>query len=222
MTATLRYSVIVFPLVIIGFLFSNAQAEEQVWTPEPISTPTPVRSLRLVANFGFTYGGETVIKTYDTNGGQASIKMGSIAQMGVGVRWQLPSIPIALSATANYHTDSVSAANGSASFERYPIELITYYTGIPDTQIGLGVRKALSPHASYSVDSSTDETLTFTPKPAAILEAGIKVAPNAWVNVRYVNEGYVVKSYTANSNAMPGSGKTIDGSHFGVNVSFLF
>lgn len=179
--------------------------------------------LHVILTGGLTAGGDTIATLNYTNGSSERVKGGRLLQVGGGVLWQAATMPVAASFTVNYHVDNASASNGKAQFDRVPLETLIYYTGIEKWRFGAGLRFVDSPKATYKVDRNK-ETLRFRDATGAIVEAGYAVAPNAWINVRYVSEEYEARSYTAvdgQTYRLPDS-IDFDGSHIGVNFLYQF
>jgi hypothetical protein len=179
--------------------------------------------LHFVLSGGLTSGGDTIITTRYTNGTSVDIKGGDLVQFGAGALWQYDSIPLALSLTANYHVDNTTAANGDAKFSRIPLEAIAYYTGVYRWRFGVGMRSVQSAKATATLNGAS-ETLTFKNTTGAVIEAGYGITPKSWINVRYVSEKYQPERFTATTGQTTTivNGKSIDGSHIGVNFLYKF
>jgi hypothetical protein len=182
------------------------------------------KNVHFLLKAGLTGGGDTITTIEYTDGTSDSIKAGGLVQLGGGVSWQSPELPVAVQLTANYQvTDSRAAKNGSAKFSRFPIEATVYYTGVQQWRFGAGVRSDLSPEYSGHIDGVYSESMKFKNATGAIVEAGYSFAPRQWVNVRYVSEKLKATSYTNNGMSFNTNnlGK-VDGSHFGVFYQFEF
>ncbi|WP_148415288.1 hypothetical protein [Noviherbaspirillum massiliense] len=183
----------------------------------------PNPGVHFILTGGLTDGGDTILTARYRNGYSDNIKSGGLVQLGAGVLVQMKDVPLATSFTVNYHVDDASARNGSLRFERVPLELLAFYTGVERWRFGGGVRFVQSPKATSDVDDEK-ETLKFKNTTGAVLEAGFGITPSAWINVRYVSEKYRPKRFTAaNGVTTDVSGEpSIDGSHFGVNFLYQF
>ncbi len=179
--------------------------------------------MHVAFNLGLTYGGDNIFTATTTTGDNKNVKGGGIIQFGLGGLYQFESAPIALMLSANYHADSVTASNGDLSFHRYPIEALSYYTGIERFRLGGGVRIVNSPEASRTINGTTDK-IVFDNATGYVAELGYQLAQNSWVNFRYVSEKYQGKTHTTTTGtSIPMTGaKPYDGSHFGVNFLFEY
>ncbi len=183
----------------------------------PKLAPTPP-GLHIVVNGGMTYGGDTIATAVYTNGDTADLKGGALMQFGVGGLYQFETRPLALMLSANYHFDSISGSNGSISFNRFPIEVLAYYTGKERFRIGGGMRFINSPEYSGLTNNATFESTT-----GIVAEVGYQVAPQAWLNFRFVSEKYQLKTYTTYGTTYSGAGTSpYSGSHLGVNFTYEF
>jgi hypothetical protein len=153
---------------------------------------------------GLTFGGDTLATAYFTNGDTKSIKAGELLQIGLGALYQFDTMPLALSMTANYHWDSVTASNGDMKFKRYPIEMLAYYSGMERFRVGGGVRMVQSPEITLSING-TSQTYKYDNTTGLVLETGFKLDKSSWLNLRYVSEQY------KGNNLL-----TKNGSHFGL------
>jgi hypothetical protein len=179
--------------------------------------------MHFLINMGLTYGGDDIFTATTTTGSTKNVKGGGLVQFGLGGLYQFESAPMALLLTANYHVDSVTASNGDLNFHRYPIETLAYYTGAERFRIGGGVRIVTSPEASMTINGATQK-IVFDNATGYVAELGYKMSQMSWINFRYVSEKYQGKTYTSTSGtttSLAGT-KAIDGSHFGVNVTFEF
>lgn len=178
--------------------------------------------LHVVLSAGLTTGGDTILTAYYDDGDSTNVKAGALVHFGGGVLWQAPDLPLATSLTINYHADNASARNGEAKFSRIPIEAIAYYTGVPRWRFGAGVRVVQSPEAKYDV-GATKETLKFDNASGALVEVGYALAPDAWLNLRYVSEKYQPSSFRSGGQTYDlRNADAIDGSHFGLNLLVQF
>jgi hypothetical protein len=124
----------------------------------------------------------------------------------------------ALQATFNYHVDDVSARNGSLTFSRYPLEVIGYYTGVPNFRFGAGPRFVFNPELTSDFPGN-NSTITFEDTVGAVIEAGYRPVGQLWVNLRFTAEKYKVKSING-SNVTAAS--DVSGNSIGLNVVYAF
>jgi len=195
--------------------------------PAPIESAPPqlIKStapgLHWILNAGITYGGDTIGKISFTNGTTSNIKAGSFLQFGAGGLYQFQENPIAVMLSANYHFDSVSAKNGTASFDRFPIEVLAYYTGKEKFRVGGGLRIINSAELASSI--SANQKFTFGATRGLVGEIGYQLDSHGWLNFRFVSEKYQAQTEVLNgvtysrANSAP-----VSGSHLGVNFTYVF
>ncbi len=142
-------------------------------------------------------------------------------QFGIGGLYQFGNKPLALMLSANYHFDSVSAKNGTASFDRFPIEALAFYTGKEKFRFGGGVRIINS--AKLSSDIGGNDKYTFDATKGWVAEIGYQLDPQGWLNFRFVSEKYQAKTEVLNgvTSSLAGSAPA-RGSHLGVNFTYEF
>ncbi len=102
-------------------------------------------ALIYVGAIGVSNGGDTLYSAYDDAGWRSNLRAGAFLQLGVGVLLQPPASPVTLQLTFNWQNDAFNynyfyKSNVSNGFNRFPIELMGYYTPIPDFRIGVGKR----------------------------------------------------------------------------------
>ena len=163
-------------------------------------------------SFGITGGGDEIGYLTYVNGKSVTLHAGGQVQFGAGALWQFDTMPIAASLTANYHVDRANAKDGSARFERTPVELLAFYTGAGKWRIGGGARFVSGAKGVVEIGGRSAST-TFTSKTGVVVEAGYAFSPHLLVSVRGVSEKY--------KEEIP-FGKSYDGSHVGVNFTYQF
>jgi hypothetical protein len=176
-----------------------------------------------VLNAGMTFGGDTVATATFKNGSSQTIKGGGMQQLGFGGLYQFDNSPIALLLSANVHFHYVTASNGNMIFRRVPVEVLAYYTGVERFRIGGGARFVNSAEASITIDGAAQKT-TFDNATGYVAEVGYHIDTPVWVSFRYVSEKYQGNTYTSASGtktSLAGT-KAYDGTHAGVNLSFVF
>jgi hypothetical protein len=176
-----------------------------------------------LVNVGITGGGDTIATTQYSNDTSQDIKAGGLFQFGGGVLWQATDIPLATQFTVNYHVDDTTASNGSATFDRVPIELTLFYTGVDKWRFGGGVRFVQSPKYRGHIDGVSDQAINFKNTTGALVEIGYGFTPHMWLNLRFVSESYQPTTYTENGVTTDVSGaQSFDGSHVGLNFVYAF
>ncbi len=210
-------------ILVLSVLSASVQAQTSTST-EVKPLPASTRGFDWVANFGFTFGGETIGTANYTDGKSESIRAGELLQFGGGVYWQASQLPIALQATVNYHVSDTSAAkNGSLRFDRVPAEVMAFYTGVDNWRFGSGARFVSSPSYVSNIKNTPKEVIDFDSTVGAVFEVGYAVSPRFWVNVRYVAEKYRPTMYTLGGRAYNLKNfKDVDGNHIGISSSFHF
>jgi len=186
-----------------------AQTRVEVWPYE--------RPLRPVLYAGLSGGGDTLATVRFTDGTTQSVNAGGLVQISAGLLWVPGVTPYQLQATVGYQVDRVGARNGDVRFTRYPVEVIGYYTGVPNWRFGVGARFVNSPRLSANVGGSDE--VRFKDTNGGLLEVGWQAARNLWVNGRVVSERYEVSS--VNGTTVVPSGKT-QGNAVGVNLVVAF
>jgi len=182
-------------------------------TTDSVSTSQivePSKPLHFLLGAGLTFGGETLATMTYTDGRKDSITAGGLVMLYGGLDYRLDDA-ISLQGTLGYHVDSVTAANGEASFSRIPLELLAYYHYSDTIRFGGGIRYVNSPKIkgtgiAGNVNGSFDNTV------GMIIEGEYLLDSTIGIKVRYVSETYQ-PTWIAS---------TIDGSHIGVLANFYF
>ncbi len=174
---------------------------------------TSFGTTHLIGTAGVTYGGDAWAVAKAGDGSPVNIRAGGVVQVGAGVLWDAPTWPMSASLTANYHYTNAAGQDGrKASFSRFPIEAIAYYTGMEKLRFGLGLRSALSP--SVSIDNVPGQgKVTLASGKGKLVEIGYAVTPQAWLNIRVVSEKF---------DPAYAGGERGDVSHLGINLSYKF
>lgn len=206
----------------VGLGLQQAQAQMPA-PPGPLMQPQ--RNFFFVVYGGLSTGGdelaEAQITTLPPYGGvytsNEAIRAGGLVQFGAGLLWQPADAPLAVQATIGYQADSINADNGDIRFSRVPFEALAFYTGVPRWRFGGGARFVRSIDLEYNLGRS--DTFHFKDTNGVVLEAGYQVAPRFWINLRYVDEDYEVKS--VNGIEVVPNGK-FSGRAGGINVMYAF
>lgn len=178
------------------------------------------QSVRVVVTAGLTAGGDTIAKVKYSNGDSVNINGGGLVQLGAGVQFHPPGKPFSVLATLNYHVDNATARNGSARFDRVPLELLGFYHFNDRWHLGGGWRHTLNPKFTADFDNQPSLTVNYKDADSLVLQLGFGTA-RFWGGLRYVNESYKVESIRG---AIPSGTYTYkdDGSHFGLLGYFAF
>lgn len=167
-----------------------------------------------VIGMDLTWGGEELMTVQYTDGSSTSLRSGGVLQVGGGFSWQSAEAPVSAQMTVNYHYDMANASNGSATFRRFPIEGLVFYTGTPNWRFGGGVRYVMSPRLSGGFSGVGGAAVNFKNTWGAVAEVGYQASPNLWLSGRYVYEKYELDSSL--------SDKKIDGWHLGIGAQYEF
>ena len=179
----------------------------------------------VAVGLGLTAGGDSLARAEYTNGDTAKIYGGGLIQLGAGVYYHKPSVPLSVLLTINYHVDQASARNGNMQFDRWPLELIGYYHINDSWRIGAGLRHVMSPSLKVDIDyqPSTKVDYEDTNSPVAEVAWGKSWGrKNYWVALRYVHENLKVKRVSIGDQPVEPALQTEDGSHFGVFIRYAF
>lgn len=166
--------------------------------------------------FGLTFGGDQIGRDIQYESGKSStIHAGGMVDLRAGLDYQAINSPLSFQFSVGYHVDdTLNADNGSASFSRFPVELLAHYR-INDTwRLGGGMRKALNAKANSSGAGSyyvTDQK--YTSDLGLVLEAEAFINPRFGVKLRAVSEKYKPEL---------GYPQEVDGSHVGVIGVYYF
>ena len=163
---------------------------------------------------GVTAGGDKIDQVSYKNGETQNIRAGNLITTGAGVSWRPEESDFSLQLTANYHFDTGYGNNGTARFDRFPIELMAFYDLHPHWRIGLGGRRVISPKYRYDV-GPVSYSRNFKDTFGAVAEVGFMITPQAILSLRYVKEEYEEENPY-------GPGQKIDGSHVGFNGTYIF
>lgn len=178
----------------------------------------PERNFYFALFGGITGGGDKLAEVRYSNGDRESIRAGGLGHLAAGVVWQPTATPLSVQATVGWHFDNISARNGDITFSRVPIEVLGYFTGVPNWRFGGGARFIRDARLETDVDGFSD-TVRYKDTTGLVLEAGYRIAPRGWVNLRYTDEEYEAKSFNG-FNVTP-TGKT-SAQSIGLNIVWMF
>lgn len=160
-----------------------------------------------------TGGGDTLVHVTYTNGDTQDIKSGGLVDLKGGFEYRQSGSPFALQGSIGYHVDRTAANNGNVRFERYPLELLGFYSVTESFRIGGGLRYALDPRVrSSGVASSSVGNADMSASAGAVLEGEYLFTPHFGLSLRAVSEKY----------KFDGSNVKVDGNHIGVRFSYYF
>jgi hypothetical protein len=166
-----------------GLLLGGAALAQ---SPDPVST-----GWRPVLGAGLTVGGDTVAKFQMNDGSTKTLSGGGFVHLYGGVHRQFGLW--AVQATFGYQVDDVVAQNGSAKFERYPLEVLAQYQATEAIAVGAGLRhvsgaKYSSSGAAASQSAISSASLSVATSP--FLEGDYAFSAKAHFSVKLVSETY--------------------------------
>ncbi|MBO6753528.1 MULTISPECIES: hypothetical protein [Spongiibacter] len=182
-------------------------AQAQVLSP---TSPEPV--FRGIVNAAVTDGGDDLAKVQFKNASSEKIKAGSLLMLGGGVLIQPRGSAFSYQLTANYHFDSITAKNGDASFDRFPLEALVFYNN-GQHRFGVGVSHHLSPEVEFDFDDFAKETVEFDDATGFVVEYNYEISERVWLGLRHTSITYEVSDI---------NGAEVDGDHFGLTAHFAF
>lgn len=182
---------------------------------KPAAAP---RNFYFVFAGGITYGGDKLVEANYTNGDTATVRAGGLAYGAIGVAWQPAATPFAVQTTVGYHVDRVNASNGEIVFSRVPVEVLGYYTGVPNWRFGGGARLVNAPELDVEIDGNKSN-VQYKNAIGFVVEAGYQLGTSAWIGLRLTKEDYQAES--VNGFAVSGAPKD-SGDSIGLNFAFLF
>lgn len=166
---------------------------------------------------GVTFGGDQIGRDIQyTNGSSSALHAGGLVDLRAGLEYQAINSPLSFQFSLGYHTDTSlgNGEGGSASFSRFPVELLAHYR-INDTwRLGGGLRKALGAKTESSGNGTGYVVAQdYTSSVGAVLEAEAFLSPRFGIKVRGVSEKYKPEL---------GNQQEVDGSHVGVIAVYYF
>ncbi len=166
--------------------------------------------------FGLTFGGDQIGRDIQYESGKSStIHAGGMVDLRAGLDYQAINSLLSFQFSVGYHVDdTLNADNGSASFSRFPVELLAHYRVNDTWSMGGGVRKALNAKTDSSGYGSGYVTAQkYTSTAGLVLEAEAFINPRFGVKLRAVSEKYKPEL---------GNQQKVDGSHLGVIGVYYF
>jgi hypothetical protein len=174
------------------------------------SRPGP--PVRPFIGFGLTAGGDKQADFIYSNGTTSSVSTGGLVHLKGGVDIALKG-PMSLQLSLGYHSDSATAANGSYTFSRMPLEVLAHVALSNNFRLGGGLRWALDPRVSSSgVLSGYDAT--FNAGTSFVAEGEFFPIKRLGIKLRLVRETFDGQGINR--------GLRYDGSHAGAYVVYYF
>ena len=192
-----------------------------------ISTPLHARpnpagkNVYFLVTTGLTFGGDRlatvdIIDAFDDED-RVDIDAGQLFYLAGGVIIPFGRTGFSIQSTIGWHTDGVSADNGDASFERFPLELLSFYT-IGQHRFGGGISYIFSPE--LDLKDINNATATFDDTLGFIAEYGYFFSNTGiMLGARYQYTEFELESTQGNSGVGNGD---VDGSYFGITFGFSF
>jgi len=181
------------------------------------------QDLRFAVSGGLTTGGDDLFTMEYEDGSSKDLKGGALVELGIGMLYQAPDIPVAGQLMAKYHFDVANARNGDGNFDRYPIEAALFYTGLESWRFGAGIRYVLNPSADMSIDGGDDMEAGFDETLGLLVEVGYQISPQFWLNVRAVSEKYELETFRANGQRFDViDAEKLSGNHVGLNFTVAY
>ena len=176
------------------------------------SSPPESGFFHWIVTAAITDGGDDLAKVQFKNSNSEKIKAGGLLMAGGGILITPPQSMFSLQFTANYYFDSITAKNGDASFDRYPVELIAF-ANMGQHRIGLGITEHFSPHADFDFDGFPKSSVDFDDATGYIIQYDYKLFDEMWVGLRYTGITYTVSDM---------HDQDVDGNNIGLTALYQF
>jgi len=172
------------------------------------------QDVRAVLHMGLTGGGDKIDTGYvnASTGEAVELSAGGLFQIGAGFEWKKPELPVSARVTLNYHADHTSADNGSVTFSRIPLEVSAAYHVDDHITLGAGARFVSGAKYKSSVSGYSSVSQKFDSTTGLLLQVAYRFNPMIEASARYVSEKYTISGYSG----------SLDGSHGGAFIAFLF
>lgn len=163
---------------------------------------------------GLTFGGDTLGTLLYNNGDTSDLKAGGLFHFYGGMILEKPRSPFMMKFAFGWHFDQVSAINSSATFDRYPLDIIPYFRS-NNIRMGAGLTYHMSPKADSS-DFVNGSVVNFKNAAGLAVELGINLGYSDmhWLDFRFVSIDYKYDDIATT--------ETVNGSHVGVYYSAMF
>ena len=171
-----------------------------------------VPQLRFLLGAGLTAGGDRLLTSDNQGRIDTDIRAGRSLAVNAGIDYRVDS-DLSLQATLGYHLANTSffSVLGDASFRRYPLEVLAFYSPGPNWRVGGGLRYLINPRLK-SKGIFGEESVSFDNSMGGLVEAEYMVRTSVGIKLRYVHE-------TIKARELLGK---VDGSHVGLFVSYYF
>ncbi|HET8705481.1 MAG TPA: hypothetical protein VFM46_04180 [Pseudomonadales bacterium] len=212
-----------FKQAVLAVFFSSFAVTAMAWadTPEfsyqadvpPMPRPAEPPRWRVIAQVGYMSGGDELINAHVYNSFFDSTSSVDI-KAGQGV-WFIAGAEVPLSpswavqARVGYLFDSINSRNNSASFLRYPVEILPLFT-INQVQFGVGLTYHIDPFLDSGWEGGD---VRFKNALGLVAEINYVWLERARVGLHFTQIDYDVKSveagYQVSKNRVNGSGAGI-------------
>jgi hypothetical protein len=149
------------------------------------------RGWRPVLAAGVTVGGDTIAKFQMSDGSTQTLSGGGLVHLYGGLRRQFGLW--AVQGSFGYQVDDVTGRDGSAQFERFPLEALAQYRASDVVLIGAGLRKVTGARLSSSgavTAMGFPSSVALTVGPGLFVEGDYVLSPKAQFSVKLVSETY--------------------------------
>lgn len=179
-----------------------------------VSSSFAAEGVRPIIGAGLTVGGKTLASARMSDGSTQRVSSGGLISMFGGLEYRAaPDAPFTVQATIGYHVDDTDASNGSISFSRVPVELITFWNPNAQFRFGLGLRKATNAKLSSSGAANSVPDVSMSSDLGLVLQGDYYLSPQMSTFLRLVSERY--KSPLLNDNS-------VSGNHIGMGIAYRF
>ena len=182
-SANIRLAVVAAALSAAASLPSIADQGSHPHSPNPEWRP--------VLQTGLTFGGDELVEVevdYVFGGSDdEDIRAGEAFMFGGGALYERGNFQ--LQATINYFVDGVFGDNGNASFTRWPLELLAFYS-TPKWRLGGGPTYHVNPEFELDIDYQFDEKASFDDAFGFIIQIEYRFSEKISVGARFTGIEY--------------------------------
>ena len=167
-------------------------------------------------NMNLATGGDELITFVFTDGSETTIKGGSGVQFDIGNIVAFESNPFELHTSIGYKTHRTSASNGSASFSRWPIEVLGFYRN-GHHRLGGGVAYHMNTKFNCDITGlcsgslGVDDAVGFVGEWFYVFSGAENATMQTGVGLRYTKMEY----------GSSGGGSALDGSNIALTLRLL-
>lgn len=170
---------------------------------------------KLILSAGLSFGGDDLATVEYDGYSDDDLEAGGGIYLGGGFEFPMSS-DMALRTTVGYQFDSVEADDGDASFDRVPWDFMVLLGPVPH-RLGIGLTYHTDVQYEFNQDYGPDIDAEFDDALGLSLAYEMQLSPAFGLVLKYTDIEYEEKS------TLPGvSGRTIDGSNFGITANLLF